>query len=285
MKYVTFLLTLCVLLSCEHPDLSDETSEQPAPSLIVSIFEIEHTPFSALTRATIAEACNRLNFAVYDKEGTRVKQVNQKYGDDDFGTASFQLTEGTYQLVVVAHSSNGNPTMTNSAKIQFTNAMGFSDTFYDTKEITVTSQPQTLSLSLRRNVALCRFVITDDYPKAVTRMRFQYTGGSGAFDASTGLGSVRSTQTLFFDVTTGQKQFDLYTFLHDTEGTIHLLASAYDQNDEVQHEREFDIPLKQNEITWLKGAYFSGKGSITSGNFTSTVDISTTWSGQSNLTY
>ena len=266
MKYISFLLTLCVLLSCEHPDFSDETSEQPAPSLIVSIFEIEHTPFSALTRATIAEACNRLNFAVYDKEGTRVKQVNQKYGDDDFGTASFQLTEGTYQLVVVAHSSNGNPTMTNSAKIQFTNAMGFSDTFYDTKEITVTSQPQTLSLSLRRNVALCRFVITDDYPKA-------------------GLGSVRSTQTLFFDVTTGQKQFDLYTFLHDTEGTIHLLASAYDQNDEVQHEREFDIPLKQNEITWLKGAYFSSKGSITSGNFTSTVDISTTWSGQSNLTY
>jgi hypothetical protein len=212
--------------------------------------------------------------------------VTQKLGDADFGTASFQLTEGTYQIVAVAHSSDGNPTMTNPAKIQFTNAMGYSDTFYDTKDVTITSEPQTLSLSLRRNVALCRFVITDDYPKGVAKLRFLYTGGSGAFDASTGLGSVRSTQTIWYnDVSTNQKQFDLYTFLHDIEGTIHLLVSAYNSNDEVLHEREFDIPLRQNEITWFKGAYFSGKGNVTTGNLTSTIDISTTWSGQSQLTY
>ena len=285
MRYTAILFILCVLLSCEHPQFTDDLPEQPAPSLTVSIFQIEHTPFAAFTRTSAAEACNRLCFAVYDKGGPRVKEVNQKLGDDDFGTASFQIPEGTYLVVAVAHNSAGNPTMTNPAKIHFTNADGYSDTFYDAKEITVTSDPQTLSLSLRRNVALCRFVITDDYPDAVAKMRFRYTGGSGAFDSSTGLGCVKSTQTIFFDVTGGQKQFDLYTFLHNSEGTIHLLVTAYDEYDNVIHEREFDILLKQNEITWLKGAYFSGKGNITIGNVTSSVDISTTWSGQSQQTY
>ena len=286
---LTLLFTfLCVLLaSCEHPDLSDEsTAQEPKGNLTVSVFSIEQMPFSALfTRAAASQACNRLSFAIYDASNTRIKQTNQMLGDDDFGTASFQLAEGTYFLVAVAHSSNGNPTMTDPLKIKFTNSQGFSDTFLYARQITVSSEPQTIQLSLDRIVALCRFVITDDYPQAVKQMRFQYKGGSGAFDAHTGLGSVNSTQTLFFDATTGQKQFDLYTFLHDTEGTIHLLATAYDANVNVLFEREFDVPLRQNQVTLVSGPYFSANGSSSFNTLTSSVDINTTWSGQTTINY
>jgi hypothetical protein len=138
-------------------------------------------------------------------------------------------------------------------------------------------------VSLDRIVALCRFVITDDFPADVTRMRFYYTGGSGAFDATTGLGCVKSKQDLKFDVTSGQKQFDLYTFLHDTEGTIHLTVTAYDEDDNIVNERVFEVPMERNHITWLSGDYFSGSGS--SATTISGITVNTDWAGETHLNF
>lgn len=127
----------------------------------VSVFQIEKTPFSSLTRANEAASnvCTRLNFAVYDIDGSRVKQLNQTSDMADFGHASFQLEEGTYQLVVVGHSSSGNPTMTNPAKIQFTNSTGYTDTFLCYGEVTIGEEAVDLQVSLDRIVAFCRFVV------------------------------------------------------------------------------------------------------------------------------
>jgi hypothetical protein len=41
--------------------------------------------------------------------------------------------------VVVGHSASGNPTMTNPAKIQFTNSIGYTDTFLYTEQVEVTA--------------------------------------------------------------------------------------------------------------------------------------------------
>ena len=252
------LAATLLLIACEKPIVADEEegTEGNQASLTVSVIELEETPFFDTTSSTPADACTHLNFAVYDGSGTRVKQINQRVGDTRFGTASFQLAEGTYQLVVVAHSSAKNPTMTNPAKIQFTNAAGFSDTFLHQEQVVVTAQSEHLTLSLKRIVSLCRFVITDEYPQDVVRMRFYYTGGSGAFDANTGLGCVKSKQSVIFDVTTGRKQFDLYTFLHEKESTIHLLVTAYDAADNVLLERDYDIPMLQYNVTQYTAPFF-----------------------------
>ena len=286
-RLVVLTVLIILLASCEKDLVSQQKTTAPEnANLTVSIYSIEHTPFESLTRVAASQACNHLNFMVYDMEGARVKQTNQMLGDADFGKASFQLAEGSYQLVAVAHSSNGNPTATDIKKIRFSNSQGYSDTFLQYLPVTVTSQSQSLQLSLERIVSLCRFILTDDYPQNVKQMRFQYTGGSGGFDAATGYGSINSTQTLFFDVAAGQKQFDLYTFLHADEGTIHLTATAYDASDNVLHEREFDIPLRRNEVTRVSGPFFSGSGST---NFNiinvSSVDINTTWGGQTTINY
>ena len=194
-------LLVTLFTSCENPAIfGNEETEDPQGNLKVSIHQIEQTPFSALTRAEAGIACTRLNFVVYDEFGVRVDQENQQSTDANFGTASFQLPEGDYQMVVLGHSSNGNPTLTNAKKITFSNKIGFSDTFLYSKKITVTDEPENLEVELKRIVSLCRFVITDDYPEDIARIRFYYTGGSGAFDATTGFGSVASKQEVFFDV-------------------------------------------------------------------------------------
>ena len=215
-------------------------------------------------------------------DGSRVKQVNQMKGDANFGKASFQLEEGRYQVVVLAHSSNGNPTMTNLEKIQFTNAQGYTDTFYHYEVISIGEESQTLSLSLLRNVALCRFVITGNLPQGATKIQFQYTGGSGAFNAETGFGSVKSTQKMNFDLSSSQKQFDLYTFLHDTEGTIHLTATVLDASGVELKALDFDIPLKQNEITWFNLDSF---GASNSDDTYIDIDVKTEWAGETHITF
>lgn len=295
------LLSMCalctlLLLSCEKPIIADESAVSGSPAdknanLTVTVYEIEKTPFENFTRGTVtratkpaSEACTRLNFAIYDEDGSRIKQVNQTKETANYGTASFQLEPADYTLVVVGHSSNGNPTMTNLGKIQFTNTQGYTETFLCCATVTIGEDPVEVQVSLDRIVSLCRFVLTDDIPSDVKKMQFYYTGGSGAFNALTGLGSVNSKQTVTFDVSSGsQKQFDLYTFLHEVESSIALKVTALDASDNVLYERDFDVPMEQNHITWLSGAFFTGSGSS---SITITgVTVNTDWAGETHLTF
>jgi hypothetical protein len=280
------MVALCMLVSCEQPFVGEDEADVEQGNLTVRVFQIEKTPFAGLTRGEepVVDVCTRLNYAVYDEGGSRVRQLNQTSDAKDFGTASFRLEEGNYMLVVVAHSANGNPTMTNPAKIQFTTATGYTDTFLCSGDVSINDEPVDMQVMLDRIASMCRFVITDDsIPAEVKKMRFYYTGGSGAFDAATGLGSVNSKQTVTFDVTDGQKQFDLYTFLHATSSAINLKVTALDGSDNVLYERDFDVPMEQNHITWLSGAYFSGSSS--SSSTISGVTVNTDWAGETHLTF
>ena len=282
-RLIFWLSALLLLVACEKPswDSEDEGDEAIAGNLTVSIYQIGKTPFDEVTRSQ-STTPTHINYAVYSVDGQRVKQINQQAGDANYGRASFQLEPGTYQLVVVAHSSNGNPTMTDLTKIQFKNNQGFSDTFLTyIEEVEVTTESQTLSVSPQRIVSLCRVEITDDVPETVSQLRFQYKGGSGAFDAHTGLGSVNSIQTMDFDVTTGQKQFDLYTYLHDTEGTIHLTVTAFDASGVELLNREFDIPMEREKITWFTGPLFGA----TDGGLSIGITLDTDWKGETHITF
>ena len=96
------LIVICatlVLLSCEKVNVPDDDGAVVVTgNLRVSVCEIEKTPFASLTRGMepVANVCTRLNFAVYDMGGLRLKQVNQEKGNANFGVAGFQLEEGDY---------------------------------------------------------------------------------------------------------------------------------------------------------------------------------------------
>ena len=279
--FLLYSLLFCAVVSCEKPIIPG-TEEKG--NLTVSIMQIEQMPFGGgITRGAISQNCTRLNFAVYDSIGTRVRQINQVSTDKNFGTAGFQLPQGYYKVVVLAHSSNGNPTMTNYRKIQFKNDDGFTDTFLCYDSIQIGDVSVNLPVSLSRIVSLCRFVISDTIPSNVSRMRFLYTGGSGAFDATTGLGCVNSKQMEFFAVEPGQASttFDLYTFLKDDQGSLHLQATAYDAKDNVLNDREFDIPMKRSQITKVSGQYFN---TSTSG-LTVIIGLNPEWEGEEEINY
>lgn len=286
-RYILILAIAGLLGGCEKPILSEEDGLPAEGNLKVSVYQLEQTSFSSSLRSAVPELCTHLNFAIYNMAGERLKQVNQMVGDSDFGAASFQLLEGTYQLVAIAHSSSSNPTMTNPLKIQFTNAKGYSDTFLYYTTLTIGSEAQTLSISLRRIVSLCRFVINDAIPEGIARMEFQYTGGSGHFSAVTGLGVTNSRQTVSYAVEAGQQQtqFDLYTFLHDTEGEIHLRVVAFDAEENIQLEQEFDVPMKVNQITWMRGNFFDGFITAPSQSISPTVTIDGTWGGEEYVSF
>ena len=266
---------LCVA-SCEKMVLTEEAGAS----------------LSAVTRSN-AGVYTRLNFVVFDDDGERVDQINQEVGDDDFGEAHFTLPLGTYRLALVAHSAKGNPSVNKRTfdndgqvkkheSISFTNDKGFTDTFLYYGNVTITDEPEDLGITLRRIVSLCRFEVTDEFPEDVDKMRFYYTGGSGTFDATTGLGSVDSKQTAEFKVISGKKQFDLYTFLRNTEGSIHLTVTAMDDSGNVINERSFDVPMKQNYVTCMTGPFFAGGGTGSTGI---TITINTDWAGENHITF
>lgn len=288
MKTIQFVLVVIfsvLAMSCEKLSLPEEPSSQG--NLTLTVNQLEQTPFEASTRAVTSDVCTRLNFAIYDTDDTRVKYINQTAGSSNFGTASFQLDPGNYRIVVLAHSCKGNPTMTNPEKIQFANTTtSYSDTFFYSDDITIDDEEAlTLTLTLNRIVALCRFIINDAIPSSVAKLEFEYTGGSGAFNAATGLGCVKSTQKVTFESPQKQDQFDLYTFLHDLTGTIHLKVTAKDIDENEIQKREFDIPLQKNQITRFTGTFFSGESAPASRSTDISVTINTKWSGEQTLNY
>lgn len=282
---VLALVMIMTVLGCEKGILEDEGTAALDGNLRVDVLEVGNWSFESLTRGdqTASEVCNRLNFAIYDMGGSRLKQINQEKGKAGFGTVSFQLEEGDYELVVVAHSSKGNPTMTNPAKIQFTNATGYTDTFLYTGKVSVDEESEGLTISLNRITSLCRFVITDDIPESVKKIQFYYTGGSGAFDAATGMGCVASKQTVTFDLTSeSRKQFDLYTFLHEPSDQIALKVTAMDADGKELYVREFDVPMERNRVTRLSGNFFDGSGSSTT---IGGITINAEWDGETNVEF
>ena len=284
---IALLAGIFVLCGCEKAINLEEIDNAATGNVTVNVYKIENEAFGVSSRGVVSDVCTRLNFAMYDAGGVRVKQINQKSGDKGFGAVSFELEEGSYQLVVLAHSSDGNPTMTNLAKIQFTNATKYSDTFLYYANVEVGDEPQTLDITLNRIVSLCRFVVNDPIPEGVAKLQFYYTGGSGAFSAMTGLGVVDSKQTMTFDVVPGTTGtvYDLYTFLHHTDDQIDLVVTALGADGNKMYERSFEVPMEQRKITRMTGNFFTDEASVESHGAQVEISINSEWEGEVNIAY
>lgn len=281
MKKITFLLTnlamaLLLTTSCEKAAFDEPaTPNQPQPeetgadmvTLTFTVAQIAPEPFSTISeqsRATaVGEVCSRVNVALYKPDGERVKSVNQKADDAGFGKVSLTVPAGSYRLVVLAHSCDGNATTTNMNKITFPNNKT-TDTFYYSTEFSTTTDLEQ-QLVLRRITAMVRLVVKDALPDNVKRMKFYYTGGSSTLDGATGLGCVNSKQTEYRDIAAdkrgGGATFEIFTLPHDASGQLKLTISALDASDNVVKELQLDdVPISVNTITEYSGNFFTGSG-------------------------
>ena len=277
-KYLFIALTLLVA-ACEKPILDEEDAvTRKEANVILHMTQYEQEAFGnsgnrAATRAAtdITELCSRLNIAIFDADGTKVKTVAQKEGDASFGTVALTLAAGTYQLVVIAHNGEGSATITSTEKVTFPNNK-VTDTFYYYGDLVVTSEVQSYDLTLTRAVAMFRMVLTDDeIPSTVTKFKFYYTGGSSTFSPSAGYGCVNSKQTEIRTVADGVTTFDIFTLPHTEEDVLtKLTVTALDANDNTVKERVFEnVPVTRNQITRYTGSFFGsgGSGQTSDGTF------------------
>ena len=228
MKHKTFIhdttraaLLLLMFTACEKPILLDETEVVATPTEANIILRFVQYQQEDFTRAAtdVTELCSRLNIAIFDGDGTKVKTVAQKEGDASYGTVALSLAEGTYQLVVIAHNCDGSATITSTEKVMFPNNK-VTDTFYYYGDLVVGNEKQNYDLTLTRAVAMFRLVLTDEsIPENVAKFKFYYTGGSSTFSPSDGYGIVQSRQTEMRTVA-DDGIYEIYTLPHTDEDVL-----------------------------------------------------------------
>ena len=283
MKKYLFIALALLVAACEKPILDEEDAvTRKEANVILHMTQYEQEAFGnsgnrATTRTAtdITELCSRLNIAIFDDDGTKVKTVAQKEGDASFGTVAMTLAAGTYQLVVIAHNGEGSATITSTEKVTFPNNK-VTDTFYYYGDLVVTSEVQSYDLTLTRAVAMFRMVLTDEeIPSTVTKFKFYYTGGSSTFSPSAGYGCVNSKQTEIRTVA-DDGVYEIFTLPHTEEDVLtKLTVTALDANDNTIKERIFEnIPVTRNQITRYTGSFFGngGSGQSTDGTFRLTAD-------------
>ena len=279
--FSTLLAGILSLASCEKAVFDEQQPERADGKVHVEfrVTQFEEMPFSVVTGDTrsvvdVSQVCSRINFVIFS-EGAKVKSVNQLADDDSFGRVSLDLSEGDYQVVVVAHNGTGNATFTSPEEIKFADNK-VTDTFYYYAQLSV-HQDMAVDMLLKRAVAKFRLVTTDPVPSGIQQMKFYYTGGSSTFDAVTGFGCKESRQTEYRSVTADMvgktAQFEVYTFPHAQEDKLKMTISALDASGAEICQRVFEeVPVKLNQITQYTGAFFEESAPTGAAVFTLKAD-------------
>lgn len=297
-KLVTTISVLVLLLaSCEKVDLSEYLEKgDEGIELTFTLNRYAITDFDDVNgnegkspakhnkvQQSAGELGTVVNFAVF-KDGEKVKTVNQKNSDEDFGTVKMVLPAGDYHVVALVHSCSGNATISTPDKITFPNNK-VTDTFAYTSDITV-SEDQSFNVELQRVVAMFRFIVEDAIPDDVAKMQFYYTGGSSTLDADSGFGCVNSRQTEIREVmnhAAGQV-FEVYTFPHDVTGNLNMTVTALDASGNEYAARKLDnVPVEICKVTSCSTSFFDGSSSAQGTGFSLSGDGE--WKGEIEYVY
>ena len=274
MRKIMLLALTLLLAACEKPVIDEDLVATKDANVILHFKQFEQEAFTHAA-TDITELCSRLNIALFDADGTKVKTVAQKEGDSSYGTVALTLTAGTYRLVVIAHNCDGSATITSTEKVTFPNNK-VTDTFYYYGDLVVTDAKQSYDLTLTRAVAMFRLVLTDEsVPSSVAKLKFYYIGGSSTFSPKDGAGCVNSKQTEIRSVNS-DGMYEIYTLPHTEDDVLtKLTVTALDANDNVIKERTFEnIPITRNQVTRYTGSFFGsgGGGSTSDGTLRLTAD-------------
>jgi len=275
------------LTACEKAVLDEEMTNNEQEELVEVSFQITHfdqVPFENSYNETragseVGEACTRINLAVFS-DGSKVKTINQLSTEENFGTLAVSLQPGTYTIVILAHSGEGNATISSPEEIKFTNNK-VTDTFTYVETINVEGS-QNREVVLQRVVAKFQLCTTDNIPENVSELTFKYTGGSSTLNGQTGYGCVNSRQTETRTVTSDMKGkpgvFDIYTFPHAETGELKITITATDADGNQLLEKVFEnVPVKKNQITRYTGEFFGDSQPVENGSFKLTVENQ--WTG------
>ncbi len=276
---VAFLwMLVATLTSCEKFALDNTgTSTHDANANVIirvdKIGDINFTPTTKASDKSISDICSRLTFAIFDGE-EKVASDNEVSTDKDFGQAAFNLDEGEYRLVVIAHNGSGNCTVSTPEKVKFYNNK-LTDTFYYCGRLSVSEDGAENNIALKRAVAKINVHINEErLPTDAHTIKFYYTGGSSTLDATTGAGCVNSRQTESFKLDGDVRDYSVYTFPHEDSNTLNMTISILDPDGKTLHTfKNASLKVACNQTT-TASISLEGKSSndSTGGGFSFTFD-------------
>lgn len=300
-KSIFFLIVLSTIVTgCEKPvDLegnSQSKEENTANANLVLRIQATRGDKGNIPWKT-------LMFEIY-KNDKKIKDIVQHEGDANYGTTSVQLAPDTYQVLVLAHNANSNPSRPRPTEIKFDKNTGYSDVFYSYGDIVVKQEKEEHEIILQRATSLIRFRTKDTIPNQVQSIQFHYEGGSAVLNAKTGYGTTKSEQTVYIDIDETQKgkpiEMDLFTFKRENSDTLILTVTPYKtprgaDSPERLTPKEFKVPIKYREISDFSGYFFSNNpGNDEKGNedemnntigTSFCIKVDTAWAGINYYTY
>lgn len=262
MRQLLIAVAVLILFSCEKVVFEDEVYSNSDAGGNVTL---HLSPIQNVTRsAVLSDVCGRLNVAVFDSDGKKVKTVAQTVADAGFGSVSLSLSDGVYTVIAIGHNCTGSATITSTEKVTFPNNK-VTDTFSYCGQLTVTGDRQEVDINMMRAVAMVRIRLTDDANTManVAQLKFYYLGGSSTLSPSAGFGCVNSKQTEYRAVSDDGVYF-LYTLPHTTDDILtKVTITGLDAGDNIVGECTLEnVPISTNYITDCNGGLYGGGGSI-----------------------
>ena len=280
MKQILFALVAVLVCGCEKMVIDDDVYSKGDNGGNVTL---HITSADGVTRSSVlSDVCGRLNVAVFDAGGQKVKAIAQTVADAGFGSVSLSLAAGSYTVVAIGHNCTGSATITSADKVTFPNNK-VTDTFSYFGRLTVTGDRQNVDIKMKRAVAMIRLHLNDEVSGMddVAQLKFYYLGGSSTFSPSAGYGCVNSKQTEY-RAYSDDGVYYLYTLPHSANDVLtKMTVTALDASDNALGEIIIeDVPVTVNKITDCTGNVRGGSGSVTA-----TIMVDADWAGINNYTY
>lgn len=277
MKSQFLLSALLLLASCTQQEESFILNPSSPHQITVSFsgFNITTSPLTRATE-TLPDNINRLSLKVFNADGDAVATVQQKRGEEGFGTASLTLAQGSYTFVCVLHEAKaGNATALaaieaatiNSATEAILPGIAARDTYCCTQSVQVTGSTTDITLAMGTRInARFKLTVTDQAPTTVRKVRIyinpEATDPTGSITLNPSTGLV-ATPLRFYGTkqleTTTVPDIEIDTYLPTVPYlTTVLLEGRNDANTTVLYTRTIDnVTFNPNQLTHATGRLFA----------------------------
>lgn len=276
MRQLLIAIAAVLMCGCEKVVIDDDAYNggDADGNVVLHVAPLHDSTRSATT--ALSDVCSRLNVAVFDADGRKIKSVSQTVADAGFGSISLSLVAGSYTVVVIGHNCTGSATITSADKVTFPNNK-VTDTFSYCGLLTVDGDRQDINISLQRSVAMVRLRLTDDLTSmaSVAQFKFYYLGGSSTLSPSAGYGCVNSKQTEY-RAYSDDGVYCLYTLPHAANDVLtKMTVTALDAGDNIVGECTIEnVPVTVNRVTDCTGSITGGGGTVTA-----TILVDAEWDG------
>ena len=269
MKKVTLFLAVILLVTgCAK-------KEALVPVRVhINDFSISQEEIPSKTASDVVDytGVKAITLAFYTADGTEQYKVTQMRADattyTTFGEFDLSLPMGSYTMVVLGYGLNdGEPAITLTGPTSAT----FGDypareTFVATQAVSITNTDALeLNATLNRVVAKLKVLSTDGRTANANSVRITTSGGSKAFNPSTGLATTNTGFSNTVNITStavGSVAGPVsYLFLATDEQTVNVTIDVLDENNQtISHKEVNNVPLQRNRMTKLVGSIFTASG-------------------------